>query len=273
MVEAFRDPESHKAAAIAMRFAYARLPPGQSSSLDSLYCQLRTTAIAVVHQALEPDASEAAEILCDAFNEFERESLLFHFTELWNCIYACRDVEDYAEIENIPDLASLRKRDHLESEVDCTGRQDSPAGSIVGERTAATDSSGKRSKAPSRDASKEELVRRVLERRHVEGSEAVKFKPFKTRELAAACGTSESGKLRVSESTVRRILNDLFTANRYYKKTVREGVVAFRLAKGLREAVGAVGTVDPTILAETLTTDRRIIRPVRSGKSRSADDE
>lgn len=116
------------------------------------------------------------------------------------------------------------------------------------------------------DATKEELVKRALEMRHIDGAEPEKSTPFKTRELAAACGQSDSGKLLVSESTARRRIREIFGSNERYKDAVRKNAVLFHL-KGLGEATRSVGSVDSAKLAEMVADDGTLKKRQQRGRN------
>lgn len=123
-------------------------------------------------------------------------------------------------------------------------------------------------KKKSFDATKMELVKRVLKARHIDGKEPDRSTPFKTRELADACGQSESGKLRVSESTARRLLEVIFGSNQTYKNAVRNTAVEFHV-KGLGEAMRSAGSVDPAKLAEMIADDGTLLK----GRQRRRSDD
>jgi len=107
------------------------------------------------------------------------------------------------------------------------------------ERSVATD---RKPKTP--DAVKDELVRRLLGARHLEGKDEDRVKPYSTREI-------EKELDQVSASTAGRILKSIFGSNQAYKESVKTGTVAVYL-KGLNELQGAIGTIDPQRLAQMI---------------------
>jgi len=122
------------------------------------------------------------------------------------------------------------------------------------------------------DATKEELLRRALERRHIDGDEDEKSTHFSTRKLSEACGTTESERLRVSESTVRRFLDQTFGGNVGYRAAVRDGIVGYFL-KGPREAGWTAKNIDQSKLVELLQDDGTLAKPVRPRRRQSMDDD
>ena len=114
------------------------------------------------------------------------------------------------------------------------------------------------------DPTMEELVKRMLKLRHLDGDDSVKFTPFSTTELADKIGKDDAGKrYLVSPRTVGRRMKEIFNdpnkkRGRHWKTNYMEVCKSKTVdvyLNGLGEQFHSSGTTNSQILAAIIGKD------------------
>ena len=114
------------------------------------------------------------------------------------------------------------------------------------------------------DATKVELIRRILAQHHVLGDGTVNRTPLTSREI------EERTDKQVSDSTARRFLIKHFGNLGRYRRSCQNGSIEIHI-KTWTDGLASLQTIDTSLLAETLDSSGRIGRPNR--RSKPVDDD
>ncbi len=109
------------------------------------------------------------------------------------------------------------------------------------------------------DASSDELVKRILVKHHLNHDGTINEIPLSTRKIEQLTDNA------ISDTTAGNVLNRLFGCNQKYRDACKSGIIGTQV-KVFDEGVRALGTIDTSMLAETLDENGKPIRDGRRSK-------
>ncbi len=139
-------------------------------------------------------------------------------------------------------------------------RQGAPADSHPDDRPKTKRKPGNRNV----DATKEELIKRVLVNHHIRDDETIDRSPLTTRKI------EELSENIVSDSTAGRFIKREFGSIRDYRRICQIGVIEVHV-RSWTDGLRSLGTLDTSLLSETLDSSGQIMRSHR--RSKPVDDD